>query len=71
MLARLENLTGILYWRISALHMHYVNIPHDIAKAIDYFTEGKGILHFGKILGILLVIYTASFGVEKFIGKQQ
>ena len=69
MLARLENLTGVLYWRISALQINYVKVPHDIAKAIDYLTEGKGIIHFGKILGVLLVIFAISFGVEKFIGK--
>jgi moderate conductance mechanosensitive channel len=69
MLARLENLTGTLYWRISALQLNYVKVPHDIAKAVDYLTERKGIIHFGKILGVLLVIFAAGFGVEKFIGK--
>ncbi|MGD1972014.1 MAG: mechanosensitive ion channel [Desulfobacterales bacterium] len=69
MLARLDNLTGTVYWRISALQLNYVKVPYDIGKAIDYLTEGKGILHFGKMLGILLVIFAASFGLEKFIGK--
>jgi len=69
MLARLENITGVLYWRITALQLNYVKIPHDIGKAVDYLTEGRGIVRFGQMLGILLLIFAAGFGIEKIIGK--
>ena len=69
MLERLENFTGVLYWRISALKFNYVKVPHDIAKAVDYLTEGSGFGRFAQMLGILILIFAVSFGVEKFIGK--
>ena len=69
MLARLENITGVLYWRITALQLNYVKIPHDIGKAVDYLTEGRGIVRFGQMLGTLLLIFAAGFGTEKIIGR--
>ena len=69
MLARLESYTSVLYWRLKALQFNYIKLPYDIAKAIDYLAEGRGIVRFGQMLGFLLLIFGAGFGVEKLIGR--
>ena len=69
MLARLENYTSVLYWRLKALQFNYIKLPHDIAIAVDYLTEGKGIVRFGQMLGSLFLIFAAGFGIEKLIGR--
>ena len=69
MLARLENYTSVLYWRLKALQFNYVKLPHDIGKAVDYLAEGRGIVRFGQMLGFLFLIFAAGFGIEKLIGR--
>ena len=48
MLARLENLTGTLYWRISALHINYVKIPIISPKPSIISRKAKGFYILGR-----------------------
>jgi hypothetical protein len=72
MLERLEHLSDIFYWRVSALQHNDLKAPHDMGQAVRFMSDGEGLIeHFVWIIllaymGVLLVRYAGLRG-ESFI----
>jgi small-conductance mechanosensitive channel len=69
LLQKLEALSSIFYWRLTALKFNYVKLPHDIGEAARFLANGQGT---GRLVGMLAVIASilaAGLGVEWIVRR--